>query len=266
VTFAVAFPKLPDLERPVVMLEIPGQNRMLVALQDGRVVSFEKSASADSVETVLDNTDKTSRGGNEEGLLGMTLDPDFERNGYVYLYYNLRPGERRTQISRFESSGTGADFRMDAESELPLLTVPQPFANHNGGQLSFGPDGMLYLGLGDGGSQRDPSGNGQDLTRNLLGSIIRIDVRGATAARPYQIPPDNPFADGRGGAKPETWAYGLRNPWRFSWDPVTGGMISADVGQNEWKRSLIEEGKNYGWNIMEGRSASALRPDVTRRA
>lgn len=253
VSFELAFPGLPAMERPTVLIEIPGQDRMLLALQEGRVVSFEKSPAADALATVFDHRDRTARDGNEEGLLGMTLDPEFERNGYIYLYYNVEPGDRRTQISRFETEGTGADFRIVAESELAILTVSQPFGNHNGGQLSFGPDGMLYLGLGDGGSGGDPSGNGQDITRNLLGSIIRIDVRGATAEQPYRIPPDNPWADGRDGARPETWAYGLRNPWRFSWDPETGGMIAGDVGQGQWEEiDVIEKGKNYGWNIMEG--------------
>ena len=253
VTFSIAFPNLPAFERPVAMIEVPGQERMLLALQDGRIVSFEKDADADSAVTALDLTATTSRGGNEEGLLGMALDPQFTSNGFVYLYYNVKPGDRRTQISRFSSSGTGDSFRIDPASELPILTVPQPASNHNGGQLAFGPDGMLYLGLGDGGSQRDPNGYGQDLTQNLLGSIIRIDVRNASAPQPYAIPADNPFASSSGGERKETWAYGLRNPWRFSFDRVTGALIAGDVGQGTWEEiDLIERGGNYGWNTMEG--------------
>ncbi|MCC6382610.1 MAG: PQQ-dependent sugar dehydrogenase, partial [Dehalococcoidia bacterium] len=180
-TFAPAFPALPALDRPTNLVELPVQGRFLVTLQDGRVVSFAADAAADTLTTALDWRDHTSRSGNEEGLLGIALDPAFARNGYLYLYYSARPGERRTVLSRFATSGQGESFRADPASELVLLTVPQPYSNHKGGQLAFGPDGMLYLGLGDGGSQGDPNGNGQDLAHNLLGSILRLDVRGATA-------------------------------------------------------------------------------------
>ncbi|MGE5596630.1 MAG: PQQ-dependent sugar dehydrogenase [Hyphomicrobiales bacterium] len=253
IDFEDAFPNLPDLDRPIAMLQLPGSPAwMLVALQDGVVVAFPKDDPRE-LTTVLDQRDRTGRGGNEEGLLGMVLDAEFEENGFIYLYYNVEPGERRTQLSRFELSGNRENLRIDPASELPLLTVPQPFSNHNGGQLAFGPDGMLYLALGDGGSGGDPNGNGQDLTRNLLGSILRLDVRGATADQPYRIPPDNPFADGPGGARPETYAYGLRNPWRFNFDRETGDMWAGDVGQGEREEiDIIRAGGNYGWNIMEG--------------
>ncbi|MCK9519065.1 MAG: PQQ-dependent sugar dehydrogenase [Dehalococcoidia bacterium] len=252
IEFEVAFPELPELERPVAMVEVAGQRRMLVALQDGQVVSFENDATASSVEMVIDLRAQVSRGGNEEGLLGLALAPDFETSGYLYLYYNARPGERRTVLSRFETSGEGADLRADPASELLLLTVPQPYSNHNGGQVAFGPDGMLYLALGDGGSGGDPHGNGQDITRNLLGSIIRFDVSNATAEEPYTIPPDNPFA-GQAGVRQEIWAYGLRNPWRFSFDRATGDLWAGDVGQSSREEiDLIVPGGNYGWNIMEG--------------
>ncbi|MGH2631866.1 MAG: PQQ-dependent sugar dehydrogenase, partial [Tepidiformaceae bacterium] len=174
-------------------------------------------------------------------------------NGYIYIYYAAAGGERRTVLSRLHTTGTGASLKADPASELILLQIPQPFGNHKGGELVFGPDGMLYLGLGDGGSEGDPNGNGQDTKTNLLASIIRIDVRDASKEHPYAIPPDNPFATSPGGTKPETWAYGLRNPWRFSFDAKTGELWAGEVGQNKYEEvDIIEPGKNYGWNIMEG--------------
>jgi glucose/arabinose dehydrogenase len=251
--FEIAFPSLPQLERPTVMVELPGQEQMLLAEQGGRVVTFPKDPSASTVTVALDWTERTSRSGNEEGFLGLALDPEFEDNGHVFIHYSARPGDRRGQISRLNSSGTGTDVRIDRASELPILTVPQPYSNHNGGQLAFGPDGMLYIGLGDGGSGGDPNGYGQDLTANLLGSILRVDVRGASTQNPYSIPSDNPFAGPNRTERGETWAYGLRNPWRFSFDRETGLLVAADVGQNEWEEiDIIEKGGNYGWNIMEG--------------
>ncbi len=253
VVFEDAFPSLPGLERPVVMLQMPGEAWMLVALQEGRILSFPKDAKANSVVTVLDWRGKTSRQGNEEGLLGLTLDPAFAQNGFLYAYYSAKGGQRRTVLSRFKTGGSGPALKVDAASELVILQVPQPFPNHKGGSLVFGPDGMLYLGLGDGGDAGDPNGNGQDLKKNLLGSIIRIDVRGATKDRPYAIPPDNPFAGATDGTRKETWAYGLRNPWRFSFDPQSGLLIAADVGQDQLEEiDFIEKGGNYGWNVMEG--------------
>lgn len=252
-SFEKAFPQLPTFERPIAMVEVPGAQRMLLALQDGQVLSFAMDPAASSVTTVLDHQARTSRDGEEEGLLGLALDPGFTSNGFVYVYYSARGGQRRTVLSRFSTSGAGADLRADPASELTILEVPQPFPNHKGGALAFGPDGMLYLGLGDGGSSGDPRGNGQDLSQNLLGSIIRIDVRGATKAKPYAIPPDNPFAGATDGTKRETWAYGLRNPWRFSFDRETGLFWAGDVGQDSKEEiDVIEKGKNYGWNIMEG--------------
>lgn len=245
-----AFPGLPELERPVVMRELPGQDRFLVVQQDGVVVTFAKESPSE-LSVALDHRNHTSRGGNEEGMLGLALDPGFEDNGLLYIYYNVAEGERRTRLSRFETAGAGESWRIEAGTELVVLEVPQPFANHNGGSLEFGPDGMLYLGLGDGGSGGDPQGNGQDPS-TLLGSILRIDVRDASAERPYAIPSDNPFA-GDAVKRNEIWAYGLRNPWRFSFDRETGTLWAGDVGQNALEEiDVIVAGGNYGWNIMEG--------------
>ena len=253
VHFEKAFPKLQPQQRPTALLEVPGEHWMLLELQDGRILGFPDDASASEYTTVWDNRSHTSRQGDEEGLLGLALDPDFSSNGYMYVYYSVAGGARRTVLARLTTTGDGPSLRAVPGSELVILEQPQPYSNHKGGQIAFGPDGMLYLGLGDGGSEGDPMGNGQDITRNWLGSIIRIDVRNATSQHPYAVPADNPFADGANGARPETWVYGLRNPWRFSFDSKTGTLWIGDVGSSAWEEVDIgQAGKNYGWNIMEG--------------
>ena len=227
--------------------------------QAGRVLWFEKTAldGSDAVAIVefLDLRDRVSSRGSEEGLLGLVLDPNDDR--YIYLYYSAA-NPRRSVISRFDYYDYYAgNDAYDPESELVILEVQQPYPNHNGGQIAFSPDGYLYIGLGDGGAAGDPQGNGQN-TSTLLGSILRIDVSESTADQPYSIPPDNPFADG--GGRPEIWAYGLRNPWRFSFDRETGDLWTGDVGQNRWEEiDLIERGGNYGWNTLEGSHCYAPR-------
>jgi glucose/arabinose dehydrogenase len=192
----------------------------------------------------------------ERGLLGLAFHPQFAQNGYFYVNYTDRNGD--TVISRFQAS-TEDPQRVDPASESQLLGVAQPFRNHNGGVLAFGPDGTLYIGLGDGGSQGDPRGNGQN-TRSLLGKILRLDV---DSGDPYAIPPDNPFVQ-RGGA-PEVWAYGLRNPWRFSFDRLTGDLYIGDVGQNSYEEiDFLPAGSqgptNFGWNYREGAHPYAGEP------
>lgn len=251
ITLEIAFPGLAPIQRPVEMVQAPGEDTFLLASQDGLILALD-AATPSAPGTVLDIQDHTRRDGNEEGLLGFALDPAYPGEPYAYIYYNPSEGERRTVLSRFEVAGGGAGITIDRSTELVLLTVPQPYANHNGGKVAFGPDGMLYLGLGDGGSAGDPHGNGQSLSGELLGSILRIDVRNATPESPYTIPPDNPFATG-GDAEPETFAWGLRNPWRFSFDRETGGLWAGDVGQNAFEEvDIIVRGKNYGWAVMEG--------------
>jgi glucose/arabinose dehydrogenase len=195
--------------------------------------------------------------GNERGLLGLAFHPDFAANGRLFVHYS-RAGDGATVVSELRAS-TDRDSA-DPDSERQLLSVAQPFANHNGGQLAFGPDGYLYIGLGDGGSGGDPLGNGQN--RNvLLGKILRLDVDRQSAGDPYGIPADNPFAAGGadpGAGLPEIWAYGLRNPWRFSFDPEGGAMYIGDVGQGSWEEIDRQPGdsrggENYGWSVMEGR-------------
>jgi glucose/arabinose dehydrogenase len=213
----------------------------LVTEQPGRVQRILPSGDA---ELFMDLTDRV-HSGSEEGLLGLALTPDYASSGAFYLYYSA-PDPRRGVLARFQ---TLPDGKGDLDSEQVILEVPEPFANHNGGQIVFGPDGYLYLGLGDGGSARDPDGNGQNLD-TLLGSILRIDVSGGDAA--YSVPSDNPFV-GQGSARGEIWAYGLRNPWRFSFDAATGDLWVGDVGQNTREEvDLVVKGGNYGWNVMEG--------------
>ena len=230
-------------------------SRILVAGQEGLIKEYrEEDLQQEHIfySEFLDIRDRTSDRGWEEGLLGLALDPADSR--YVYVYYSAA-NPRRSVVSRF-SGNSAADNR---DSELVILEVEQPYANHNGGQIAFGPDGYLYIGLGDGGSAGDPQRNGQD-TSTLLGTILRIDVSEATAGRPYAIPPDNPFADG--GGRPEIWAYGLRNPWRFSFDRETGELWAGDVGQNRWEEiDIIERGGNYGWNTLEGHHCFSPREE-----
>ena len=183
----------------------------------------------------------------ERGLLGLAFHPNYAENGLFYVNYTDLNGD--TSISRFRASED--PNRADPASEVRLLRVAQPFRNHNGGVVEFGPDGYLYLGLGDGGSGGDPMNNGQN-TGVLLGKILRLDVDGG---EPYAIPPDNPFAGG--GGAPEVWAYGLRNPWRLAFDRQTGDLYIADVGQNVWEEVNFwpagsPGGANFGWNYLEG--------------
>ena len=222
-----------------------GSDRLFIVEQRGVIVAVSESTPGEAA-TFLDISDRVNRGGSEEGLLGLAFDPAFAENGRFFVYYSAA-GPRRSVLSRFERLGDGAN----PDSELVILEVEQPFRNHNGGMIAFGPDGHLYVALGDGGSADDPQGNGQDPS-TLLGSVLRIDVRNASEAQPYVAPPDNPFAsDGRG--RPEVWAYGMRNPWRFSFDRETGELWAGDVGQGEFEEiDIVRAGANYGWNTMEG--------------
>ena len=235
-----------------------GSDRLYVVLQPGRIVFFPNDREVDSAELFLDIRDRVNDRGEEEGLLGLAFDPQYADNGHLYVYYSAS-SPRRSVVSRFSAS---ADGRADPGSERVLLEVAQPFSNHNGGQIAFGPDGYLYIALGDGGSRGDPQGNGQDLG-TLLGSILRIDVSAVDSTGAYAVPADNPFV-GHSGARPEIWAYGLRNPWRFSFDRATGDLWTADVGQNRFEEvDIIRPGLNYGWNIMEGEECFA-RSDCDR--
>lgn len=209
----------------------------------------------DRVSVFLDISARVASnpGGGELGLLGLAFHPQYQTNGYFYVNYTAgsagAPRTRSTRVSRFQVSPTDPD-KADPASETILLEFPQPFDNHNGGQLAFGPDGYLYIATGDGGSGGDPLDNAQNLT-SLLGKILRIDVDSASA--PYGIPPDNPFAGNARGYREEIFASGLRNPWRLSFDQPTGRIWVADVGQATWEEvDVIQSGRNYGWDCREG--------------
>ncbi len=236
------------LERPLHLAEVPdGTGELVVVEQRGVIRRFAPGAARATV--FLDLRDRVSTAGNEEGLLSIAFHPDYARNRTFLVYYSAA-GPRRTVLARFRAPAPGRVG--DPASQQVLLEIDQPYSNHKGGQLAFGPDGMLYVGLGDGGAGGDPHGNGQN-RRTLLGSLLRIDVNRAEGGRAYAIPPDNPFAQARDGSRPELWAYGLRNPWRFSFDRATGTLWLADVGQDEVEEvDRIVRGGNYGWNIMEG--------------
>jgi glucose/arabinose dehydrogenase len=223
---------------------------MFVADQGGGLIELLDLADGGTSTSLLLNLEGTvSRQGNEEGLLSVALDPRFATNGYLYAYYSAA-SPRRSVLSRF-TVPAGSDVA-DGGSELVILELEQPFSNHNGGAVRFGPDGMLYLGFGDGGSGGDPRDNGQDPS-TLLGSVIRIDVRAASEAQRYAIPPDNPSFAAEFNARPETWAFGFRNPWRMAFDSATGALWLADVGQDAVEEiDVVTAGGNYGWNRLEG--------------
>jgi len=237
-------PVAADLEHPVhLAVAGDGRGRLFIVEQSGVIRVLENDRLRE--RAFLDIRDRVDSGG-EKGLLAVAFHPRFRDNGYFYVNYTTRVrGQLLTRVSRFTSKDREHG---DANSESELLTIEQPFSNHNGGQLAFGPDGMLYIATGDGGAANDPQDHGQNLG-SLLGKILRIDVN---SQPPYAIPRDNPFLK-RAGARGEIWAYGLRNPWRFSFDAGSDRLFAADVGQDAVEEiDIIEKGGNYGWRIMEG--------------
>lgn len=263
-----------DLEKVVGGLDDPigvtnagdGSGRLFVNERGGRI----RVVNADGTLRDRDFVDLSDRigAGGERGLLGLAFHPDFAANGRVFVHYS-RAGDGATVISELTASADRSTA--DAASERIIFTLDQPFANHNGGEIAFGPDGYLYIGLGDGGSGGDPFGNGQDL-QVLLGKILRIDVDGAHApGKQYAIPNTNPYAQGGiapGAGLSEIWAYGLRNPWRFSFDRATGDLYIGDVGQNAWEEvdrqpASSKGGDNYGWNIFEATHCASRCSSIT---
>lgn len=251
VTTRPAFPGL-RFEQPLYVAPAPGDNsRFFVVQRTGAVRVFPNDEAAASASTFIDISDRVnSEAGQEAGLLGLAFHPRFATNGQVFLSYTgfkdaaARTG-LRSFISRFTSVDGGAT--VDPASEQVLLTVDQPYANHNGGNIQFGPDGFLYIGFGDGGSGGDPQNNAQNVN-SLLGKLLRIDVDGGA---PYAIPPTNPFQ--AGGGRPEIYAWGFRNPWRWSFDRATGELWVGDVGQGAIEEvDRVVLGGNYGWRIQEG--------------
>jgi uncharacterized repeat protein (TIGR03806 family) len=246
------FPSL-QFKRPVeVTYPADGTNRLFVVEQQGTIRVFENRNDVSRSELFLDIRDVVLRDGNEEGLLGLAFHPDYKQNGEFFVYYSTKSPAvpRKSVVSRFTVMADNPS-RADRQSEQRLLEIPQPYSNHNGGSIRFGPDGYLYIGLGDGGLADDPHVNGQNLA-TLLGSILRIDIDRQDEGLAYAIPEDNPFA-GRADARGEIWAYGLRNVWRLAFDRQTGELYAGDVGQNRFEEvNLIQRGGNYGWNLREG--------------
>lgn len=224
--------------------------RLFVVEQDGTIQIVENGRVISP--PFLDISDRVGAQGNEQGLLSVAFHPDYQNNGRFFVNYTNTGGD--TIIAQYQVQA-GNPNQADAAGEVILLTVEQPFGNHNGGLLKFGPDGYLYAGLGDGGSAGDPQNNGQN-PATLLGSLLRLDVDNG-GENGYTSPPDNPFVNGSERGRDEVWAYGLRNPWRFSFDRLTGDLYIADVGQTTWEEVNFTPagssgGENYGWNVMEG--------------
>jgi glucose/arabinose dehydrogenase len=253
-----------DLTAPVGLETAPDDPRLFVVEQRGRILALDPAAGPRARPTLFVDLSKRVSCCGERGLLGLAFARDFGKSRRFFVHYTDRKGD--TQVSELRAAWDGRTA--DPASEKHLWGAGQPYSNHNGGQLAFGPDGMLYLGLGDGGSGGDPHGNGQRLD-TPLGKLLRFDVSVPGRAR---YAGDNPFV-GRSGARAEIWAYGLRNPWRFSFDAPTGDLYIADVGQNKWewvhvaragaKRLGAAKGFNFGWSIFEGNhcfgSAAACR-------
>ncbi len=270
-----AFPHI-QFTRPVEFTHAgDGSDRVFVVEQDGRIRVFPNRSDAKEAKVFLDLHEVVRREHNEEGLLGLAFHPDYRTNGQFFVFYSVTP--RGSVVSRFRVSKDDPN-RADRDSEEKLMTWTKPYGNHNGGCLRFGPDGHLYISVGDGGLRCDPHGNAQNL-EVLNGKILRIDVDHKDAGKNYAIPKDNPFVD-RGGKVPppapeqpargsgirtEIWAYGLRNVWRYSFDRSTGTLWAADVGQDRHEEiDIIVRGGNYGWNIREGKHP--LDPNAERSA
>jgi len=242
-------PVASGLEKPLALTHAgDGSGRLYVIEQPGRIRVIQDKQLLDAA--FLDIRERVEDGANEQGLLGLAFHPDYVKNGYFFVNYTGANGD--TIISRF--TVTGNPVAVAPDSEKVLLQFKQPYSNHNGGHLVFGPDGFLYIGTGDGGSGGDPEGNAQN-PDSLLGKMLRIDV---DHGDPYAVPADNPFV--QGGGRPEVWAVGLRNPWRYSFDRLTGDLYIADVGQNQWEEinfiaadptGVPPAGINFGWDYWE---------------
>lgn len=264
ITYHRVFPQL-SFNNPTTLLQLTGDDsRWYLAEKSGRIYSFENDNTVNTRSLYLDISGRVDESF-EGGLLGMAFDPEFSSNGFVYLSYTTSEFPEKdnsdliiSRLSRF--SVIENNRKIDPDSEIVLLTLDQPWNNHNGGNIGFGPDGYLYLGFGDGGAWGDQKNHAQN-TRTLFGALLRLDVRPSTinvnATRKYAIPADNPFASSanceEGPGCPEIFAWGFRNPWRWSFDRKTGNLWVGDVGQGEWEEiDRVEKGRNYGWRCFEG--------------
>jgi glucose/arabinose dehydrogenase len=235
-------PWLKGLEKPV-QLTHDGTGRIFIVEQPGRVRLYRDGQLVR--KPYLDLSDKVHVE-YECGVLSITFHPDFARNGYLYINYTANVPDLRTVISKFRVDPKGEV--VDPKTERVMMTIAQPYPNHNGGQCAFGPDGMFYIGMGDGGAFNDPLNSAQN-PKSPLGKFLRIDVN---ERDPYGVPADNPFVNDPKWM-PEIWALGMRNPWRFSFDRVTGLLYTGDVGQDKWEEvNVVTRGGNYGWRIREG--------------
>ncbi len=257
-----------EILRPIELTHAgDGTNRVFIASQLGKIYVMPNDQNVTEAKVFLDLTDRVvyKKHENEEGLLGMAFHPNYETNGQLIVYYTTKSARHTSVVSRFRVSDDPNQATRDSEEEI--LRIKQPFWNHNGGTVIFGPDGYLYVALGDGGKANDPQNNGQNL-QSLLGSILRIDVDRKDENRNYGIPADNPFVGYEDRALPEIWAYGLRNVWRMAFDRDTNLLWAGDVGQNIWEEiNIIHRGGNYGWNLREARhnfspNATGLRADL----
>ena len=259
-----AFPEL-KFRRPVLLTNAgDGSNRIFVCSQPGKIFVFPNKPDVEEADLFLDLEKKTIYKDEEfeEGILGLAFHPKFKTNGEFFMYYTEVP--HISVISRFKVSKSDPN-KADPASEEQILRIPQPYWNHNGGTICFGPDGYLYIGLGDGGNANDPHKNGQN-PKTVLGKILRIDVDHKDEGKKYAIPKDNPWV-GQADAAPEAFAMGIRNTWRMSFDRKTGTLWQADVGQDLWEEiNIITKGGNYGWNLREGlhkfKDGSDAKPEL----
>ncbi len=265
IEYVDAFPAQAGFDRPLfVAFTATDPGNSYVVTQPGHVFAIARDGKSAARHVFLDMSQRVFLDNWEEGLLGFAFDPAYAENGHVWTYWSekieVRKGvmgngkeaksNRQSVVSRFTAKKGEAGAVVDLATELRVLEIFQPFGNHNGGTIEFGPDQMLYIALGDGGAANDPYGNSQSLT-TLLGKVLRIDVRAASKDKPFAIPADNPFV-GKPEALGEIWCYGVRNPWRITFDRETGDLWCGDVGQNRLEEvDRLVKGGNYGWNTME---------------
>ena len=240
-----AFPNLSFSQPLDLQSPNDGTDRIFVVEKGGLIKRFDNDPATDTFDIFLDLSGNLSTE-SEQGVLGLDFHPNFSANGFLYVHYN--PNTTTSRISRFTAIGND---NAELSSELVIIDIPQPETNHNGGQVAFGPDGLLYLAIGDGGGAGDTDNNAQNRS-NLLGTVLRIDVDNTDDGLNYGIPSNNPFV-GQANVRPEIFAYGLRNPWRMSFDTSTGQLWTGDVGQNSREEiNIVTSGGNYGWKLFEG--------------